>query len=136
MVAELARANGLRVAPGIAQRVALAANNNQAIAASELEKFSLYLGASPDSPRDLDADTMDLLSADSAEGDMLRLGDLALGGRMDALLDELGRLPMGGSEAVPVLRALQRRLLMLSRAPQEAALGETLVALARAAARR
>ena len=196
LVAELARANGLRVAPGIAQRVALAANNNQAIAASELEKFSLYLGASPDSPRDLDADAMDLLSADSAEGDMLRLGDLALGGRMDALLDELGRLPMGGSEAVPVLRALQRRLLMLaplrarvergesmdgvltslgkslfwkdkpavqrmlstwtaerlveagarvarlerqlmlSRAPQEAALGETLVTLARAAARR
>lgn len=114
LVAELARANGLRVAPDIARRVALAANNNQAIAASELEKYALYLGASSDSPRDLDSETMDLLSADSAEGDMLRLGDLALGGRMDALLDELGRLPQGGSEAVPVLRALQRRLLMLA----------------------
>ena len=36
------------------------------------------------------------------------------GGADGALLEELGRLPHGGSEAVPVLRALQRRLLMLA----------------------
>ena len=115
LVSELARAKGLRISPEIAQRVvAAAANSNQAIAASELEKFALYLEASPDTPRELDSRTMDLLSADAAEGDMMRLGDLALGGRMDALLEELGRLPQGGSEAVPVLRALQRRLLMLA----------------------
>ena len=44
----------------------------------------------------------------------MRLGDLALAGRMDDLLEELSRLPHGGAEAVPVLRALQRRLLMLA----------------------
>jgi DNA polymerase-3 subunit delta len=33
---------------------------------------------------------------------------------MDDLLEELGRLPSGGNEAIPVLRALQRRLLMLA----------------------
>ena len=44
----------------------------------------------------------------------MRLGDLALSGQMVALLEALGRLPHGGSEAVPVLRALQRRLLMLA----------------------
>jgi DNA polymerase-3 subunit delta len=44
----------------------------------------------------------------------MRLGDLALAGRMDELLDELSRLPHGGSEAIPILRALQRRLLMLA----------------------
>ena len=114
LVSELARAKGLRISPEIAQRVAAAANSNQAIAASELEKFALYLEASPDTPRELDSRTMDLLSADAAEGDMMRLGDLALGGRMGALLEELGRLPQGGSEAVPALRALQRRLLMLA----------------------
>ena len=114
VVADLAREVGLRVSPDIAQRVAAAANNNQAIAASELDKYALYLGADPASPRELDSDTLDLLSADAAEGDMLRLGDLALSGRLDALLDELARLPHGGSEAIPVLRALQRRLLMLA----------------------
>ncbi len=59
-------------------------------------------------------ETVDLLGADSAEADLMRLGDLALAGRMDELLDELGRLPHGGSEAIPILRALQRRLLMLA----------------------
>jgi DNA polymerase-3 subunit delta len=114
MVVDLAREQGLRVAPELARRVASAAAGNQAIAGQELAKFATYLGAGPANPRDLDADTLDLLGADSAEADLMRLGDLALAGRMDALLEELGRLPHGGSEAVPVLRALQRRLLMLA----------------------
>ena len=114
VVTELARDAGLRMTPDVAQRVASAANNNQAIAAQELEKFALYLGAEPSSPRELDHVTVDLLGADSAESDLMRLGDLALAGRMDQLLDELSRLPHGGSEAVPILRALQRRMLMLA----------------------
>ncbi|HET9335318.1 MAG TPA: DNA polymerase III subunit delta [Sphingomicrobium sp.] len=114
LVIELGRSRGLRVAPHIAQRVAAASAGNQAVAAQELEKFALYLGADPADPRDVDPDTVDLLGADSAEADLMRLGDLALAGRMDGLLDELGRLPHGGSEAIPILRALQRRLLMLA----------------------
>jgi DNA polymerase III subunit delta len=114
MVADLAREQGLRVAPDLAGRIASAAAGNQAIAAQELAKFATYLGADTANPRDLDADTVDLLGADSAEADLMRLGDLALAGRMESLLVELGRLPHGGAEAVPVLRALQRRLLMLA----------------------
>lgn len=114
VVADLARGVGLRVSADIAQRVAAAANNNQAIAASELDKFALYLGADPEHVRELDSETLDLLSADAAESDMLRLGDLALVGKLDTLLDELARLPHGGSEAISVIRALQRRLQMLA----------------------
>lgn len=114
VVTELARDAGLRIMPDLALRLASAANNNQAIAARELEKFALYLGADPANPRELDHATVDLLGADSAESDLMRLGDLALAGRMDELLDELSRLPHGGSEAIPVLRSLQRRLLMLA----------------------
>jgi DNA polymerase-3 subunit delta len=114
MVIDLGREVGLRLSADIAQRVASASAGNQAIAAQELDKFALYLGAHPDSPKDLDPDTLDLLGADSAETDLMRLGDLALAGRMEMLLDELGRLPHGGSEPIPVLRALQRRLLMLA----------------------
>jgi DNA polymerase-3 subunit delta len=114
VIADLAREVGLRLSPDVSQRVAAAANSNQAIAASELEKFALYLGAAPSSPRDLDHDTLDLLSADAAEGNFLRLGDLALAGQMNALVEELGRLPGGGNEAIPVIRGLQRRLMMLA----------------------
>ena len=114
LVMDLARDVGLRVSPDTARRIADASAGNQAIAFQELEKFALYLDASAEGLRDLDPDTVDLLGADSAEADLMRLGDLALSGRMDALLDELARLPHGGSEPIPVLRALQRRLLMLA----------------------
>jgi DNA polymerase-3 subunit delta len=114
VIADLARQVGLRLSPDVSQRLAAAANSNQAIAASELEKFALYLGAAPASPRDLDHDTLDLLSADAAEGNFLKLGDLALGGQMNALVEELERLSSGGSEAIPVIRGLQRRLMMLA----------------------
>jgi DNA polymerase-3 subunit delta len=114
VIGELAAAVGLRLSGDVSQRVAAAADGNQAIAASELEKFALYLGASPTHPRALDHDTLDLLSADAAEADFLGLGDLALAGRMDAVLVALGRLPSGGKEAIPVVRALQRRLMMLA----------------------
>lgn len=114
LVMDLARDVGLRVSPDTARRIAEASAGNQAIAFQELEKFALYLDASAEGLRDLDPDTVDLLGADSAEADLMRLGDLALSGRMDALLDELARLPHGGSEPIPVLRALQRRLLMLA----------------------
>jgi DNA polymerase-3 subunit delta len=114
LVIGLGQQHGLRVAPDLAQRIAAASAGNQAVAAQELAKFALYLRADAENPRELDPETLDLLGADSAEADLMRLGDLALAGRMDALLDELARLPRGGAEAVPVLRALQRRLLMLA----------------------
>jgi DNA polymerase-3 subunit delta len=114
VVIELGREVGLRLTPELARRIADAANSNQAVAAQELGKFALYQGADPGNPVELDQDSVDLLGADSAEADLMRLGDLALTGRINELLDELARLPHGGTEAIPVLRALQRRLLMLA----------------------
>lgn len=113
LVEEQGRALGLRMESDVAQRVAACSGNNQAVAAQELEKLALYLGAAVDAPQSLTHEALDIVGADSAEGDWLRLGDLALTGRIAELLDELARLP-GGGEPVPVLRSLQRRLLMLA----------------------
>ena len=114
LIVDLGRSVGLRVRPELAQRIAAASAGNQAVAMQELSKFALYLGADSENPKELDSETLDRLGADSAEADLMRLGDLALAGRMKELLDELARLPNGGSEAIPVLRALQRRLVMLA----------------------
>jgi DNA polymerase-3 subunit delta len=114
LVADLGREAGLRLSPDVAQRIAAASAGNQAVARQEIAKFALYLNADAANPKELDPETVDLLGADSAEADLMRLGDLALAGRAVELLDELGRLPHGGSEAIPILRALQRRLLMLA----------------------
>ena len=114
MVIEAGRAEGLRIEPDLAARIAAACNANQAIVAHELAKFALYLDASPDRPRELTDETVDLLGADSGEGDMMRLGDLALAGRAGELLEEFDRVALSNNEAIPVVRALQRRLLQLA----------------------
>jgi DNA polymerase-3 subunit delta len=114
MVADLGRRYGLKLSPPVAARLADACGNDQAIAAQELDKLALYIGASPQAPKELDHDAIDAVGAETAGSDFLRLADLALGGRTDELLEELARLPGGGSEAVPIVRSLQRRLLMLA----------------------
>lgn len=114
LVIEAGRSLGLRIEPEVAQRIAVFSGNNQAIATQELSKLALFVDASPEHPQSLTHEAVDAVGADSAEGDWLKLGDLALSGRMSELLDELARLSAGGGEAIPILRSLQRRLLMLA----------------------
>ena len=111
MVVDLGRRFGLKVSTPVAARLAESTGNDQAIAARELEKFSIYLGASPEAPRDLDHDTVDAVGAESGEGNLHRL---ALVGAVDELSEELARLPSGSNDAVPIVRSLQRRLMMLA----------------------
>jgi DNA polymerase-3 subunit delta len=114
MVIDVGRRFGLKISPPVAARIADGARNDQAIAAQELQKFALYIDASPHAPKELDHGAIDDVGADNAEGDFQRLTDLALSGELAELSDELARLPAGGSEAIPVVRSLQRRVLMLA----------------------
>jgi DNA polymerase-3 subunit delta len=125
MVAEIGRGLGLKISPTVAARIASAAANDRAIVAQELEKLALYLDASPHSPKELDHDAIDTVGTDAAEGDLMRLADLALSGEIEKLADELTRLPSGGSEGIPVVRSLQRRIHMLAPARARVERGES-----------
>ena len=114
MVTEVGRTHGLRISGSVAARVADSCGNDQAIVGQELAKLALYVGASPQSPKDLDHDAVDAVGADMPEGDFLRLADLALAGELGAMSTELARLTRSGTEAIPVIRALQRRILILA----------------------
>lgn len=114
MVTDLGRRYGLKISPPVAARLADSANNDQAVVAQEVQKLALYIDASPHAPKELDHGAIDEVGADNSEGDFQRLADLALGGELDELSEELSRMPAGGSEAIPVVRSLQRRLLMLA----------------------
>jgi DNA polymerase-3 subunit delta len=102
---ELARKEGLRVGSDLAERIALEAGGDLILARLELQKFALYAGASPDQPADLDEEVVDALGIDQAEAEYGRAGDLALAGDLAGLAT---------MDAIPVVRALQRRLLMLA----------------------
>lgn len=114
LAADVGRRFGLKLSSPVAARLADACGNDQAILSQELQKLALYLDASPNSPKELDHSAIDDVGAESAEGDFQRLADLALSGEVDELADELARLPAGGNQAIPVVRSLQRRLLMLA----------------------
>lgn len=129
MVMDLGRRYGLEVGPQVAARLADCCGNDQAIVAQELQKLALFIDASPQTPKELDGSAIDAVGADSGEGNFLRLADLALSGDMDELADELARLPAGGSEAIPVVRSLHRRLLMLAPARARVERGETVDAV-------
>jgi len=114
MVSDMGRRFGLKIAPTVAARIADSTGNDQAIVAQELQKLALYLDASPEAPKEVDHGAIDAVGTNSGEGDFQRLADLALDGDVGELARELARLPSGGSEAIPVIRSLQRRLLMLA----------------------
>lgn len=113
MIMEVGRTQGLRIERGVAARVAEACANDRGIALQELTKLALYVGASPESPKELDHAALDDVGAEMAEGDWMRLADVALTGDIRTVAGELERLP-ANAEPIPVLRALQRRLLMLA----------------------
>lgn len=125
MVADVGRTLGLRIAGAVAARIAEACGSDQGIVGRELEKLALYVGASPESPKDLDHDALDAVGAALPEGDFLALADLALAGSFRDLVRELAHVSSGGSEAIPVVRTLQRRLLTLAPARSRVELGES-----------
>ena len=114
MVTEVGRTLGLKVPQAVAARVAESCANDQAVVRQELIKMALYIDAAPESPKELGHDALDAVGADLPEGDFLRIADLALSGDVRQVADELALLVAGGGEAIPILRSLQRRLLMLA----------------------
>jgi DNA polymerase-3 subunit delta len=129
MVIDLGRRVGLKIAPPVAARLADGCGNDQGVVAQELQKLALYVDASTEAPKELDLGAIDEVGAESGEGDFQKLADLALGGEIDSLVEELTRLSGAGSEAIPVVRSLQRRLLMLAPARARIEHGERLDAV-------
>jgi DNA polymerase-3 subunit delta len=124
MVAEVGRRFGLKISSPVAARVAESCANDQAIVSQELQKLALFIDASPQSPKELDHDAIDAVGAELPEGEVLHLADLALAGRVGDLAEELGQMSRG-VEGIPVVRALQRRLLQLAPARARIERGES-----------
>lgn len=106
-----AEARGLVLTRQIAERLLQATDGDTAILDSELDKFQLFLNASPASRQRLDRQAWLALGADSAEEDIGALVAAIVAGDRHATERQL-RLLAGGS-AIPALRALARRLVQM-----------------------
>ena len=115
LVIDMARGEGLIARPDVARRLADNCAGNRAILAQELGKLALYLDADPERPQPLDHDALDAVGAASEEGDLSRLVDSVGSGNADMLQAELLRLSGQGIEGIPLIRAVLRRMVLLSR---------------------
>ena len=115
MVVEMAREEGLSMRADVARRLADACASNRAILTLELHKLALYLDAAQDRPRPLDHEALDAIGAVAEEGDLSRLVDSVGSGDAAALEAELLRLAGEGIQGIPLLRAVLRRMSLLTR---------------------
>ncbi len=120
---------GLKISHPLSERIANSCGNDQAVVLRELEKFALYIGADPHAPKELDRATIEAVGTGHGEEDIMRLADLALLGEIAQLATSISKLSPAGSEAVPALRSLQRRILMLAPARARIERGERLDAV-------
>ncbi len=125
MVCDVARRFGLSVEPTLASHIASACNNDQAVVAQEMGKFALYLDADPNRPKVLEPVTVEAIGANLSDGDPFGLADLALSGNMVQLSHALTEVPLD-SNAVPIVRSLFARLLVLAPVQARVERGERL----------
>ena len=125
LAVDKARELGLLIRSDLARRLGSACGGNRAILASELEKLALYVDASPESPKQVDHDALDAIGAAAEEGDLSRLVDAVSAGRPNVLGDELARLASQGIEGIPLIRAVLRRMTLLSRLRAEVERGSS-----------
>ncbi|MGL6043841.1 MAG: DNA polymerase III subunit delta [Sandaracinobacteroides sp.] len=109
-----ARSVGLRLEQGVGDRLIATSGGDTGVLASELEKFALFLDASPEAPKALARGHLALLGADSAEEDVNLLVSALTSANARQLERQLRLL--AGSGAIPALRAVARRLLQLAEA--------------------
>jgi len=129
LVADLARAEGLIVRPDLARRIAESCAGNRALIEQELKKLALYADASPDAPRPVDRDAFDAIGAAAEEGDLSRMVDSVGSGDAALLQAELMRLRSEGVEGIPLIRALLRRMSLLTRLRAEVEAGNSVAAV-------
>lgn len=114
LVGTMLAEQGLRPTPGLAQTIADAGGGDRAVMAREVEKLALYLDAAPDRPHEATGADLDAIGADLGEAEQQAAVEALIDGRVAELGAALTRLDEGGASAIPWLRAINRRLVMLA----------------------
>ncbi|MBW0143945.1 DNA polymerase III subunit delta [Sphingomicrobium clamense] len=124
IIEQLCREHGLAPAPGVVSRIAGMTANNRELARQEVEKYALYLGSGESDPVPLEDDVVDRLGAGTGDVAFFGLGDRAMVGDIAAVQEGVDAMSANGSEAITILRAMQRRIVMLAPMQARVAAGE------------
>lgn len=113
-VRRMADAAGVRLDNALAERIARAAGLDTRIAQSEITKLALYLDASKERPRNLDAEALDAIGARTEDEGFMPIVNAVLAGEVAKVSGELNRLRELGLNPVAVLLGFERRAAQLA----------------------
>ncbi len=113
-VRTMADAAGLRLNGDIAERIARGAGLDVRLAQSEVTKLALYLDASPETPRNVDAEALAAIGATTEEDGFMPLVNVVLSGEVAKLPGELRRMHESSINPVGLLLAFERRAAQLA----------------------
>lgn len=113
-VRQLGAAAGVTLTADLAERIARGCGLDMRLAQSEIEKLSLYLGASPEAPRSGDVVALDAIGAQTEEDGFSPLVNVVLSGDVKKLGGELRRLKELSLNPVGLLLAFERRAAQLA----------------------
>ena len=123
-VRDMAGAAGVKLGGDLAERIARAAALDTRIAASEVTKLALYLDATPQAPRNADADALDAIGARTEDDGLMPLVNAVLSGEVQRLPGELRRMRELGLNPVGLLLAVERRAAQLAQLAAKAPRGD------------
>ena len=113
-VRQMADAAGIRLGGDLAERIARAAGLDVRLAQSEVTKLALFLDASPQAPRNADAEALDAIGAKTEEDGFMPLVNTVLSGEAGRLSGELKRMRDLSLNPVGLLLAFERRTAQLA----------------------
>lgn len=109
-----AATQGLKIDRSLAARIARYTGQDRKLAAAEVEKLALYYDASPERPATVEVGTFEALSAETGEENVGALVNEVMGGELRRVGVELATARDMGVDAIRIVRALQRRVTLLS----------------------
>ena len=104
---------GLIVTREAASRLGDTTTGDRGIIRQELDKFALYLNATPEKPQQLTPEHLTEIGADLSDDDFGPLVEAVSGGRPKEADRQLRRLGAAGIPGIPLLRAAARRFWIL-----------------------
>ncbi len=113
-VRRMGDAAGVPLTGDLAERIARASGLDVRLAQSEVNKLALYLDASPQSPKNADAEALDAVGAKTEEDGFMPLVNAVLSGETGKLSGELHRMREISLNPVGVLLAFERRAAQLA----------------------
>lgn len=113
-VRRMADAAGLQLDGDLAHRIAQGVGLDVRLAQSEIDKLALYCDADPQSPRPVDAPTLEAIGARTEDDGFMPIVNAVLSGNLRVLPGELRRMRELSINPVGLLLAFERRVAQLS----------------------